>query len=177
VRPFVTRGGAEGSLRDVKVRRTDRQVRTAGIFIWLETGRSTARFSGPPEEVGVRAMSWYNAVCEIELDRRRRTRMDASRKASREGNETTLQYQSPHDALLTEELNEERLRQLLEFMSRLKETPPGVAEIQRRVKLFGECIRIEGETSGQFYGRLRHWLDRDLLPTKSPLHAPRQTDD
>ena len=101
--------------------------------------------------------------------------MDASRKATREGTETTLQYQSPQDALLTEELNEERLRQLLEFMSRLKETPPGVAELQRRIKLFGDCTRIDGETSGQFYARLRHWLDRDLPPTKSPLHAPRQT--
>src|SRR5690348_14381947 len=42
--------------------------------------------------------------------------MDASRKATREGNETTLQYQSRQDALLTEELNEERLRQLLVFV-------------------------------------------------------------
>ena len=103
--------------------------------------------------------------------------MDASRKATREGNETTLQYQSRQDALLTEELNEERLRQLLEFVGRLKETPAGVAEVQRRVKLFGDCTRIAGETSGQFYARLRHWLDRDLPPTKSPLHAPRQTAD
>ena len=103
--------------------------------------------------------------------------MDASRKATREGNETTLQYQSRQDALLTEELNEERLRQLLEFVDRLRETPAGVAEVQRRVKLFGDCTRIEGETSGQFYARLRHWLDRDLPPTKSPLHAPRQTAD
>ena len=103
--------------------------------------------------------------------------MDTTRKATREGNETTLQYQSPQDALLTEELNEERLRQLLEFVGRLKETPPGVAELQRRIKLFGDCTRIEGETTGGFYARLRHWLDRDLPQTKSPLHAPRQTGD
>ena len=103
--------------------------------------------------------------------------MDTTRKATREGNETTLQYQSPQDVLLTEELNEERLRQLLEFMSRLKESPPGVAELQRRIKLFGECTRAEGETSGQFYARLRRWLDRDLPPKKSPLRAPRQTAD
>ena len=103
--------------------------------------------------------------------------MDTTRKATREGNETTLQYQSRQDALLTEELNEERLRQLLEFMSRLKETPAGVAEVQRRVKLFGDCTRIEGETSGQFFARLRQWSDRDLPPKKSPLHAPRQTAD
>ena len=101
--------------------------------------------------------------------------MDASRKATREGNETTLQYQSPHDALLVEELNEGQLTQLLESVSRLKETPPGAAELEHRIKLFGECKRNEGETSGEFYGRLRHWLDRDVQQTKSPLHAPRQT--
>ena len=129
------------------------------------------------EKVGVSAASGYNALSEIKLGRRWRSRMDASRKATREGNETTLQYQRRQDALLTEELNEERLRQLLEFVGRLKETPAGVAEVQRRVKLFGDCARIEGETSGQFYARLRHWLDRDLPSTKSPRHAPRQTAD
>ena len=103
--------------------------------------------------------------------------MDASRKATREGNETTLQYQSPQEALLVEGLNEDQLTQLLEFISRLKETPPGAAELERRIKLFGECKRNEGETSGEFYGRLRHWLDRDMPQTKSPLHAPRQTGD
>jgi hypothetical protein len=69
------------------------------------------------------------------------------------------------------------MRQLLEFVGRLKETPAGVAEVQRRFKLVGDCTRIEGETSGQFYARLRHWLDRELPPKKSPLHAPRQTGD
>jgi hypothetical protein len=103
--------------------------------------------------------------------------MDASRKATRVGNETTLQYRSRQDDLRMEELSEERLRQLLEFMSRLKETPPGVKELQRRIKLFGECTRIEGETSAQFYARLRHWFDRDLPPTKSPLRAPRDSGD
>ena len=103
--------------------------------------------------------------------------MDATRKATREGNETTLQYQSPQEALLVEGLNEDQLKQLLESVSRLEQTPAGAAELQRRIKLFGECERTEGETSSQFYGRLRHWLDRDMPQTKSPLHAPRQTGD
>jgi hypothetical protein len=103
--------------------------------------------------------------------------VDASRKASREANETTLQYQSRQETLDIEELNEERLRQLLAFVSQLEQTPPGAAELQRRTKLFGECKRSEGETAGQFHGRLRHWLDRDIPQTKSPLHAPRQTAD
>jgi hypothetical protein len=103
--------------------------------------------------------------------------MDASRKANREDNEATLQYQSRQETLSIEELNEERLRTLLAFVRKLEQSPPGVAELQRRTKLFGECKRIEGETSGQFHARLRHWLDRDLPQTKSPLHAPRQTSD
>ena len=103
--------------------------------------------------------------------------MDTSRKASREANETTLQYQSPQETLDIEEQSEEKLRTLLAFVSHLEQTPPGAAELHRRTKIFGECKRIEGETSGQFHGRLRHWLDRDMPQTKSPLHAPRQTAD
>ena len=103
--------------------------------------------------------------------------MDVSRKANREVDEITLQYQSPQEMLLVEELNEEKLRQLLVFVGQLEQTPPGAAELQRRIKLFGECKRREDETSGQFCARLRHWLDRDMPMTKSPLHAPRQMSD
>ena len=101
--------------------------------------------------------------------------MDASRKANREADEITLQYQSRQDLLLVDELNEDKLRQLLTFVGQLERTPPGAAELQRRIKLFGDCKRGEAETSGQFCARLRHWLDRSLPQTKSPLHAPRQT--
>lgn len=103
--------------------------------------------------------------------------MDTSRKANREGNETTLQYENRQETLGIEELNEEKLRTLLAFVGQLERTPPGATELQRRTKLFGECKRIEGETSGQFHARLRHWLDRGIPQTKSPLHGPRQTDD
>ena len=103
--------------------------------------------------------------------------MDKSRKANREGNEKTLQYKPRQETLLEEELSEDKLRQLLVFISHLDQTPTGAAELQRRRELFSECKRNEGETSGQFYARLRHWLDREMPQTKSPLHAPRQTDD
>jgi len=103
--------------------------------------------------------------------------MDASRKASREGREITLQYKSRQETQLVEELNEDKLTQLLAFIDRLEKTPPGAAELERRVKLFGECKRIEGETSGQYYARLRHWLDKDPPRTKSPRHASRQNGD
>ncbi len=101
--------------------------------------------------------------------------MDSSRKATREDNEITLQYKSRQETMLDEDLAEDNLTELLLLISRLDGTPPGAAEIQRRTTLFGECKRIEGETTAQFYGRLHRWLGRDLPPTKSPLHAPRQT--
>ena len=100
--------------------------------------------------------------------------MDHSRKANREGNEKTLQYKSRQETRLDEEFTEDKLTELLASISQLDQTPSGAADLQRRTKLFGECKRIEGETSGQFYARLRHWLDREIPQTKSPLHAPRQ---
>ena len=103
--------------------------------------------------------------------------MDQSRKANREDNEITLQYKSRQEALLAEEISQDNLTQLLAFIRQLDQTPVGAADLQRRKKLFGECNRIEGETSGQFYARLRHWIDREMPQTKSPLHAPRQTGD
>jgi len=103
--------------------------------------------------------------------------MDKSRKASREGNEITLQYQTQQEILEEEEVSQEKLTQLLAFISQRDQTPAGGAELQRRRKLFGECKRNEGETSVQFYARLHHWLNREIPQTKLPLHAPRQTCD
>jgi hypothetical protein len=101
--------------------------------------------------------------------------MDRSRRENREGHEKTFQYVSRQEALLGEELIEDKLTQLLAFFDQLERTPEGTAEIQHRVKLFGECKRGDGETSAEFYAKLRHWLDRAIPQTKSPLHPPRQT--
>jgi hypothetical protein len=101
--------------------------------------------------------------------------MDTTRKAHHQAQELTLQYRSRQEALLDDELIEDKLGQLLTFIGHLKRTTDGAAEIQRRVKLFGKCKRSEGETSGEFYAKLRHWLDRDNPRTKPPRHAPRQT--
>ena len=103
--------------------------------------------------------------------------MDISRKALREGREIILQLQSKQRALSADELKEEKLGHLLAFVRQLERTPPGAAELQRRTELFGECKRLEGETSGRFHGRLRHWLDRNMPQSKSPRHASRQIDD
>ena len=102
--------------------------------------------------------------------------MDITRKAHREAQEATLQYRSRQEAMLDDELIEDKLTQLLDFVDMLKRTPEGTAEIQRRVRLFGDCKRSAGETSGEFYAKLRHWLDRDNPRTKSPRRAPRQTE-
>ena len=102
--------------------------------------------------------------------------MDRSRKANREGTEVTLQHKSRKEASLIEELVEEKLAQLQTSIEQLKQTPEGTAELQRRIKAFGECKRIDDETSGQFYDKLRRWLDREMPQTKSPLHHPRQVE-
>jgi hypothetical protein len=112
-----------------------------------------------------------------QFGRQKVNQMDRSRKASREDNEITLQYQTQQEILDDEELSEGRLTQLLAFIIQQDQTPIGAAELQRRRKHFGECKRTEGETSAQFYARLHHWLDRKIPQTKLPLHPPRQTGD
>ena len=101
--------------------------------------------------------------------------MDRSRKANREDRERTFQYKSRQEALLDDELIEDMLSQLLSFIQRLKHTPDGSADLERRVKVFGECERSDGETSTAFYAKLNDWLHRDFPRTKSPIHPPRQT--
>ena len=100
--------------------------------------------------------------------------MDRSRKANRKGNEVTLQHKSQQEALLIEELAVDNLAALQARIEQLQHTPEDAAILEQRVKTFGECHRIEGETASQFYERLRLWLERDIPQTKSPLHPPRQ---
>ncbi len=100
--------------------------------------------------------------------------MDRSRKENRKGNEITLQHKSALDTSRVAELAEEKLAELLASIELLKQTPSGAAELQRRMKAFGECKRLDEEASTQFYDRLRHWLERVIPQTKSPLHPPRQ---
>jgi hypothetical protein len=114
---------------------------------------------------------------KTDLERNKANPMDPSRKANREAREKTLQYKSRQESLLDDELYEDKLTKLLTFIHGLEQTPAGVAELERRKKHFGDCQQIEGETSGQFYGRLRQWLDRTVPQKKSPRHAPRQTDE
>ena len=103
--------------------------------------------------------------------------MDITQKANRKAQEASLQYRSRQEVLRGEDLTEDKLTQLLAFIGHLKRTPMGTVEIQRRLRLFGGCKRRDGETSREFYPKLRHWLDRDMPGTKSSRHAPRQGED
>ncbi len=83
-----------------------------------------------------------------------------NRKMKREDLEATLQFRIRQENLAIEDLIEEKLTHLQIFIGQLTRTPYGLAEIERRIERFGDCKQIEGETSGHFYGKLRHWLDR-----------------
>ena len=98
--------------------------------------------------------------------------MDTTRKAKREAQELTLQYRSRQETLLGEELTEDKLFQLLIYFGKLQSSPEGADELHRRVNLFGECKRGAGETSAEYYAKLRHWLDRSISRKKSPLTIP-----
>jgi hypothetical protein len=74
-----------------------------------------------------------------------------------------------------EELIEEKLMQLMKLIGNLEQTPLGADELRRRIQAFGDCKRIEGETTDSFYGRLRHWLDRNFPQSKAARRALRQT--
>ena len=103
--------------------------------------------------------------------------MDRTRKANREDDEKTLQYRTQNEALHAAELIEEKLAQLQATVAQMEQTPEGMAELQRRTVLYGECKRLADDTSPQFCDRLRVWLERDLPQTNLLLHPPRQTGD
>jgi hypothetical protein len=88
--------------------------------------------------------------------------MDRTRKPNLAGSEVAQQLQSRQADMGIEELREDKLTHLKMFVQSLEKTPAGGKELQQRLELFGECKRVEGESSGQFYGRLRFWLDRSL---------------
>ena len=103
--------------------------------------------------------------------------MNPTRKMKREDLEVMLQYRTSQEKLLGAELVEEKLTQLQAFVGQLTATPNGRVELQLRTKRFGDCQRIDGETSGQFYSKLRHWLDRDMERPRPRRHGSGRTAD
>lgn len=103
--------------------------------------------------------------------------MTTSRKADRDGQEISRQFQRRQERLSREELDDFKLTHLLEFIEQLEQTSVGQTDLRRRTRLFGECVRLEGESTAQFHGRLRFWLDRNLPQTESPNPAQWQAYD
>ena len=71
--------------------------------------------------------------------------------------------------LPTEQIKE-KLADLQRFIQQLAHTPHGQADLQQRVRMFGECMQDACENDRDFYGKLRRWLERDceeLTGTKS----------
>lgn len=64
--------------------------------------------------------------------------------------------------LSAEQLVQERLANLQNFVARLAQTPEGKIDLCRRIQRYGECLRAAGECDRLYYGRLRTWLDRSL---------------
>lgn len=58
---------------------------------------------------------------------------------------------------------QERLHQLQTFIRHLANTDQGRKDLQQRVSLLGPCQAATDETPAVFYGRLRRWLDQDLV--------------
>ncbi len=88
--------------------------------------RLVGSVSGPshdPPGRGRLAQLCGNGRSQSNRVRQRRRNMDATRKANREDNEITLQYTSPHEALLVEQASDDKLKQLLESVVQLEQTP------------------------------------------------------
>ena len=60
------------------------------------------------------------------------------------------------------ELNMEPTLKPYVDLPRMSQTVQGKADLERRTKVFGPCRVREGESSREFYGRLRRWLDADV---------------
>ena len=87
-----------------------------------------------------------------------------SKRTNEDLQAASRQMRMRRENLLPEVLAHEKLTQLQTFIRQLSKTPNGRSELRCRRKQFGDCSPINGETVGHFYGRLRHWLDRDVAP-------------
>jgi hypothetical protein len=88
--------------------------------------------------------------------------MNPTRKTKAEDIETALQARIRQRNLSPDECIKEKLFDLQAFICHLAQTPNGKADLQRRIQLLGDCKLLTGESYRHFYGKLRHWLDRDV---------------
>ena len=76
--------------------------------------------------------------------------------------EKVQQFWTQQRNLCPQDQIESKLVYLQEFIQQLGQTTSGKVELKRRFKSFGDCKRMPNEITPQFYGRLRHWLDRAI---------------
>lgn len=55
-----------------------------------------------------------------------------------------------------------RLRELQAFVRLLESTDAGKGELARRQVRYGDCVRQAYESDGDYYSRLRTWLDGEF---------------
>ena len=81
---------------------------------------------------------------------------------------------NPDDLEAARQEIKEKLADLQKFIQQLARTPHGLADLQQRVCMLGECTQDPGEGDRDFYGKLRRWLERDCeeprgIKSGSPL--------
>ena len=88
--------------------------------------------------------------------------MNPTCKSNLEHLEEVQQYWTQQRNLSPKDQIESKLAHLQMFIQQLGQETSGKAELKRRVELFGDCKRMPGEITPQFFARLRRWLDRDI---------------
>lgn len=89
--------------------------------------------------------------------------MNPTRKTKVEDLEAAQQVRARLSNLAPDEQIREKLSNLSGFVQQLAQTDAGKADLDRRTRMFGPCKRAAGESNRDYYGRLRRWLDRDLM--------------
>jgi len=85
-----------------------------------------------------------------------------TRRSKEEDLQTLAEAQERHSEMSASQQIDEKLEQLQAFVQQMSQTVQGKADLQRRTQTFGPCRVREGESSREFYGRLRRWLDADV---------------
>jgi hypothetical protein len=93
--------------------------------------------------------------------------MNPTRQSKLEDLETIRRTQAQQKNLSTDAQIEVKLGLLRAFIEQLAQTPQGKADLASRTRAFGSCLRMTGESNRRYYGRLRRWLDADLLAATS----------
>ncbi len=88
--------------------------------------------------------------------------MEPTCKAKLEQLEEVQQFWTRQLNLPPKDQAENKLVHLQAFIQQLGQETSGKAELKRRFERFGDCERMPGELTPQFYGRLRRWLDKEI---------------